>query len=88
MAIIYKMNRTNMIIMLPSSTPPKSTKPNTPREHTEQRAGFFAHLYTYTGSCTASGRNEHIDYNCFIIIASDSLPNAVEQHPDFSRMGQ
>ena len=83
MAIIYKMNKANMIAMFPNSTPPKSTGPNTTREHTEPQSGFFAHLYTYTGSLTASGRNEHIDYNCFIIIASAGLPNAVEQHPDF-----
>ena len=83
MAIIYKMNKTNMFITFPSSTPPKSTRPNKNHEQ-----GFPAHLYTPTGSCTASGRNEHIDYNYFIIIASDCPPNAVEQHPDSSRTGQ
>ena len=48
MAIIYKMNKTNMITMFPRSTPPKPTRSNATGEHTEHtKLGFRSLIYTY-----------------------------------------
>ena len=50
MAIIYKMNKTNMIIMFPSSTPPNQTKhhPRTHRTRTRTTSRVSRSLiYTY-----------------------------------------
>ena len=53
-----------------------SPKPHQPqiRPTTTTHTRVLTHLYTYIGSRTASRRNAHIDYSCFIIIASDGLP--------------
>ena len=40
MAIIYKMNKTTMIIMFPSSTSPNTTRPNTTKSPHNHEQGF------------------------------------------------